>query len=126
VLDESERVDSITDRAGGVVLYSYDAGGRLQNVRDGFDVAEDLPGYSYEYDGTNLTSITTSEGKRIEFEYLTNGADLEDRIHSVTQIGEGNPQYRFDYYRDADRNSKRGSDVRQPAVMATPREIPGW
>jgi catechol 2,3-dioxygenase-like lactoylglutathione lyase family enzyme len=27
---------------------------------------------------------------------------------------------------EADRNAKRGSDVRHPAVMATPREIPGW
>lgn len=87
---------SVTDaRTGRMATFSYDGLGRLVTARDALDNAENRPGFAYEYStaGTLLTAITNSEGERVEYSYQG-----ERRILFVTQIGEGDPRHRFDFY----------------------------
>lgn len=85
------QVASISDRAGRVaeILYSAD---RLMGVRDGLDTARGWPGTRYEYSGSNLSAIVSSEGERVEYSYAGR------RVREVRAIGEENPVHRFDYY----------------------------
>jgi RHS repeat-associated protein len=84
-------VASISDRAGRVaeILYSAD---RLLGVRDGLDTARGWPGTRYEYSGTNLSAIVSSEGERVEYTYAGR------RVREVRAIGEEHPVHRLDYY----------------------------
>lgn len=98
-LDEA-RVVSLTDRAGQTTTYSYDAMGRLTSVRGAADGASNRPGVRYEYDPMSglLTAITSSDGERVEYDYYSPTPFEEERLQVVTQIGAGDPQYRFTYY----------------------------
>lgn len=98
--DASGRVSSITDRAGRTALSSYDASGRLVQARDGLDVAKGWPGARYEYAANgDLTSVTNSEGERVEFEYAQGR-----RVSKVRQVGLENPVHQF-YYEGKNANT---------------------
>ena len=99
-LDTSGRPASVTDvRGGRRVELVWDAAGHLAVAKSPLEVAKNWPGTRYEYTPFGrLTAITNSEGERIEYAYQSGG-----RILSVTQIGEGNPTHRFEFY-SADRN----------------------
>jgi RHS repeat-associated protein len=86
----------VTDaRTGRTASFSYDVLGRLESARSPADVDLGRPGTRYEYEtlGTLLTSTVNSEGERVEYEYQAGR-----RILHVTQIGEGNPRHRFEFY----------------------------
>ena len=87
---------SITDlRSGRIAEFQYDFRGQLVVARSPLDVENGWDGFRYEYDasGALLTAMTSSEGERIEYEYVDKG-----QIRSVIQIGEGNPTHQFQYY----------------------------
>ena len=84
--DAAGRVSQIGDRAGRQALFGYDASGNLTSARDGLDVAQGWPGFRYEYTGSDLTAITSSEGERVQYQY-----DGAHRVIQVAQIGLGNP-----------------------------------
>jgi RHS repeat-associated protein len=102
-LDEQGRVVQVVDRAGHGAVYTYDGSGNLTTARDGLDVQQGWPGYRYEYGALNglLTAATNSEEERVEYEYYSPAALGAPRLQFATQVvqaGEGNLQYRFDYY----------------------------
>lgn len=87
---------TITDpRMGRTAQFTYDDLGRLETALSPQDVVEGRAGARYEYSlgGTLLEAITNSEGERIEYDYQAGR-----RILHVTQIGEGNPRHRFEFY----------------------------
>ena len=90
--DAQGRVVRITDRAGRQALFGYDANGRLASARDGLDVAENAPGFRYEYAAGDLAAITSSEGERVQYQY-----DAAHRVTQVVQVGLGNPTRSFAY-----------------------------
>ena len=86
----------VTDaRTGRTASFSYDALGRLESARSPADVDLGRLGTRYEYEtlGTLLTAAVNSEGERVEYEYQAGR-----RILHVTQIGEGDPRHRFEFY----------------------------
>jgi RHS repeat-associated protein len=89
--DTTGRVIAIADRAGRSTSYGYDSAGLLVQARDGLDVARGWPGFRYEYSGTLLTAITSSENERIEYDYLSR------RLAEVRPIGGPNPVYQLAY-----------------------------
>ncbi|MBW2289606.1 MAG: hypothetical protein JRG90_17520 [Deltaproteobacteria bacterium] len=109
-LDETGRIVEVLDRAGRGAIYSYDGSGRLVTARDGLDVEQGSPGHRLEYSGANgpLTAMVNAEGERIEYEYYRKVALGDLRLQFATQVaqaGEGNLQYRFDYYAGATADS---------------------
>ena len=94
-LDASGRPSSVTDmRSGRRAEFAWDAAGQLGVAKSPLEVAKGWPGTRYEYTAFGrLTAITNSEGERVEYAYQSGG-----RILSVTQIGEGNPTHRFEFY----------------------------
>ena len=87
----SGEVARITDRAGRVAEFDYDALGQLEAARDGKDVAEGWPGQRYEYTNGQLGAVTNSEGERVELAYRGS------RLERLRQVGLGNPEWRFSY-----------------------------
>lgn len=86
----------VTDmRTGRSASFGYDALGRLVTARSPSDVALGRPGTHYEYEtgGSLLTARVNSEGERIEYQYQAGR-----RILNVTQVGEGSPRHRFEFY----------------------------
>ncbi len=81
-------------RTGRRAEFEYDALGRLVTARSPVDVAAGVPGARYEYagEGSLLTALTSSEGERIEVEYLPGR-----RVGAVRQIGAGDPEHEFRY-----------------------------
>ena len=78
---------------GRVATFEWDAWGRLVEVRDALDIENGWPGRRYEYEGSLLTAVTHSEGERVEYAY-----QIARRVHTVTQIGEGDPVHTFEQY----------------------------
>ncbi len=89
--DAAGRLIGLSDRAGRSAEFAWDASGRLVSARDGLAVAEGWPGWSYEYSGSLLISITSSEGERIELGY---GGTRVTEIH---EVGPGSPLHKFAY-----------------------------
>jgi RHS repeat-associated protein len=89
--DGAGRLVEVVDRAGRRAEFAWDSAGRLASARDALDVANGWPGFRYTYLGSQLASLTNSEGERIE--YAWSGAALA----SVTQLGPGSPVHRFAY-----------------------------
>jgi RHS repeat-associated protein len=89
--DAAGRLVSILDRAGRRAEFAWNASGRLISARDALDVEQGWPGLRYTYFSTRLTSVTNSEGERIDYAYQ--GAALA----SATQVGLGSPVHRFQY-----------------------------
>lgn len=90
--DAAARLVRVDDRAGRAALFGYDDGGKLSFARDGLDVAKDWPGERYTYGGDLLTSITSSEGERIEI-----AGDALGRTTEVRGVGAGDPIWRFSH-----------------------------
>lgn len=90
--DAAGRLERIDDRAGRSALFGYDATGRLAFSRDGLDVAKGWPGERYEYAGSFLSAIVSSEGERIEI-----ASDASGRATQVRAVGAGDPTWRFAY-----------------------------
>ncbi|MCP5056085.1 MAG: RHS repeat-associated core domain-containing protein [bacterium] len=89
--DGAGRVVGIDDLVGHQASFSWDASGRLVGARDGLDLAEGRPGWSYEYSGDLLVALLNSEGERIEIDF--DGV----RVEEIREIGEENPVHRFHY-----------------------------
>jgi RHS repeat-associated protein len=86
----------VTDaRTGRSASFSYDGLGRLETAQSPSDLALGRPGTRYEYEtgGTLLIAIVSSEGERIEYDYQAGR-----RLLHVTQVGEGDPRHRFEFY----------------------------
>jgi RHS repeat-associated protein len=81
---------SIRDRAGREAQYAY-RDGRLASARSGFDVANDLPGFRYEYAPGELR-VTSPDGERTVYRF-----DPAGRLGSVQQLGEGSPSWSLRY-----------------------------
>ncbi len=95
--DAQGRVVAITDRAGRVADFAYDANGWLVTARDALDVERGLPGFRYEYgEDQRLLARTSSEGERIEYSWHWN----QGRITEVRAIGAGDAVHRFEYAND--------------------------
>ena len=94
-LDASGRPLSVTDaRSGRRAEFVWNALGQLSVAKSPLEVAKGWPGTRYAYTPFGLlTSITNSEGERIEYGYQSGG-----RISRVTQIGEGDPTHRFEFH----------------------------
>jgi RHS repeat-associated protein len=95
-LDADGRLLAVTDaRSGRRASFTYDALGRLETAKSPSDAALGRPGTRYEYQtgGTLLTAIVSSEGERVEYAYQAGR-----RILHVTQVGEGDPRHRFEFY----------------------------
>ncbi len=99
-LDASGRPLSVSDaRSGRRAEFVWNALGQLSVAKSPLEVAKGWPGTRYAYTPFGLlTSITNSEGERIEYGYQSGG-----RISRVTQIGEGDPTHRFEFH-PADRD----------------------
>ena len=99
-LDASGRPQSVTDaRSGRRAEFVWNALGQLSVAKSPLEVARGWPGTRYAYTPFGLlTSITNSEGERIEYGYQSGG-----RISRVTQVGEGDPTHRFEFH-SADRD----------------------
>ncbi|MBW2241161.1 MAG: RHS repeat-associated core domain-containing protein [Deltaproteobacteria bacterium] len=89
--DGTGQVVGIDDLVGHQASFSWDAGGHLTSARDGLDLAEGLPGWSYEYSDDLLVAMVNSEGERIELDY--DGL----RVEEIREIGEENPVHQFHY-----------------------------
>jgi len=107
------RVVSIADRAGRRASFSWDAGGRLVAARDALAVARGWAGFRYEYAGGLLRAITNAEGERVEFGYEEPAIGSRNRLLAVTQIGAGDPSWRFAYLA-ADANGIYRTDLSDP------------
>ena len=64
---------------------------RPEVARDGLDLAQGWPGRRYEYAGGLLTSVTNSEGERVEYAYQ------DGRLVAVAQPGGEDPLFEFHY-----------------------------
>jgi RHS repeat-associated protein len=91
--DDQARIAKIEDRAGRRAEFEWDEGG-LVAARDGLDVAEQRPGWSYENDKNLIFAMTNGEGERCEFDYAAR------RVLEIVEVGEGNPVQSF-HYEDA-------------------------
>jgi YD repeat-containing protein len=92
-LQEDGNPTRVTDaRTARVCTYAY-VDGLLVSAQTAREYADSLPGTTYEYDGTLLTAITSSEGERIEYDYYSGR-----RIKTVVQIGAGNPTHSFTHH----------------------------
>jgi RHS repeat-associated protein len=89
----SAQLLTVTDRASRVAGFTWDASGRLATAKDGLDYAKGWLGFRYEYSGTNLTAITSSENERAEYTY-----DTSARLLTAKKIGDGNPTSTFAYF----------------------------
>jgi len=89
----SAQLETVTDRAARVARFTWDASGRLATAKDGLDNAKGWLGFRYEYSGTSLTAITSSENERIEYTY-----DSSARLLTAKKIGDGNPTSSFAYF----------------------------
>jgi RHS repeat-associated protein len=89
----SAQLETVTDRAARVASFTWDASGRLATAKDGLDNAKGWLGFRYEYSGTNLTAITSSENERIEYTY-----DGSARLLTAKKIGDGDPTSTFAYF----------------------------
>ena len=89
--DGAGQVVGIDDLVGHQASFAWDASGHLIGARDGLDLAEGRPGWSYEYSGDLLVSLLNSEGERIEIDF--DGV----RVEEIREIGEENPVHRFHY-----------------------------
>ncbi len=92
------RVVSITDRAGRVAGFEWDAFERLVAARDALDAARGWPGFRYEYDGELLRAATGSEDERVEYAYTPASPGPVNRLTRVTSIGGSNPEHAFGYF----------------------------
>jgi RHS repeat-associated protein len=82
----------VSDTTGRVASYVW-LDGRLVVAKDGLDHANAWPGFRYEYAGTNLAAVTSSENDRIEYTY-----DSSARVVAARRMGEGDPAYTFGYF----------------------------
>ncbi|HIF97454.1 MAG TPA: hypothetical protein EYQ54_10595 [Myxococcales bacterium] len=67
--DANGCVSRIQDKAGRRAYFQNDAHCRPWIARDALDVARDWPGRRYAYSDGILTSVTNSEGERVEYTY---------------------------------------------------------
>ncbi len=89
--DEEGCVDGIRDRAGRHAVFQNLANCRPDVARDALDLAQGWPGRRYEYAGGLLTSVTNSEGERVEYTYQ------DGRLVAVAQSGGEGPLFEFHY-----------------------------
>jgi RHS repeat-associated protein len=93
--DEFGCVDRIEDRALREARFESDASCRVSIARDGLDVEMGWAGRRYEYEGSLLTSVTSSEEERVEYAYV------RGRLRRVTAIasdeGVADRSYWFSY-----------------------------
>ena len=89
--DDHGCVAGIEDRAGRRAIFENDEECRPQRARDPLDVAQGWPGRRYEYAEGLLTSITNSEGERIEYGYASG------RLARVQRMGAGESAMEFRY-----------------------------